>query len=270
QDPLAELVKITPESIGVGQYQHDVDNSLLKKELKETVEFCVNKVGVNLNTASKELLSYVSGVSAKIAKNIIEYREKNGMFKSRKEIKKVTGLGPKAFEQAAGFMRISGENPLENTGVHPDHYYIVDNICKKLKLKIDEIVKKPDYLTEVNVEEFVDENAGKLTLIDIFEEIRKPGLDPREKFEIVSFDENVKEIDDVNPGQVLNGIITNITKFGAFCDIGVHQDGLIHISQIADKFIKDPSEVVSVGQWVKVKVVEVDKQRRRIALTMLI
>ncbi|MCK9225225.1 MAG: RNA-binding transcriptional accessory protein [Candidatus Muirbacterium halophilum] len=268
QDPLSELVKIDPKSIGVGQYQHDVEQSLLKKELDEVVVSCVNSVGVNANTASHTLLRYVAGLTQKTAKNIVNYREEKGSFKTRKEIKKVPGIGPKAFEQAAGFLRVVGKNPLDNTGVHPEHYYVVEKICSYLKKDIEEIIANPNIVDNVDLNLFIDDKTGIFTLKDIKEELKKPGRDPRSKFENVVFDENIREISDLKVDMILPGKITNITKFGAFCDIGVHQDGLIHISEISDKFIKEAEEVLKVGQIVKVKVLEVEKDRKRISLSI--
>ncbi|MGM0608123.1 MAG: Tex family protein [Candidatus Muiribacteriota bacterium] len=268
QDPLAELVKIDPKSIGVGQYQHDIDQKMLKKELDETILFCVNKVGVNLNTASIPLLKYVSGITPKTANKIVEFREKNGLFKSRDLVKKVPGIGQKSFTQCAGFFRVKKTNPIENTGIHPEHYYIVDKICRKLNKNVSEICANPEILDKLNPEEFTDDFAGEYTLKDIFSQLKAPGLDVREKFENIEFREDVNEISDLKKNMILNGVITNITNFGAFCDIGVHQDGLIHISQITSKFIKNPDEVLKTGQHVKVKVTDFNVNRKRISLTM--
>ncbi|MFH1728252.1 MAG: Tex family protein [Pseudomonadota bacterium] len=267
-DPLSELVKIDPKSIGVGQYQHDVDQTLLKDKLKQVVESCVNNVGVELNRASAEVLSYISGINAQIALNILDYRNKNGKFKSRKELLKVPRLGPKAYEQAAGFLTIlEAKNPLDNSRVHPESYYVVEKMAKELSIEIKEIINNAKVIDSLDVETFTDNKTGKLTIYDIFQELKKPGLDPREEFEYASFSDDVMEIEDLSVGMVLNGVVTNVTKFGAFVDIGVHQDGLIHISNIANHFIKDPAEVLSVGQKVKVKVLEVDKKLKRISLS---
>ncbi|MFH1051185.1 MAG: Tex family protein [bacterium] len=269
QDPLAELVKIDPKSIGVGQYQHDVDQKLLKKNLEETVESCVNYVGVDLNTASKELLTYVSGISPNIAKNIIEWRNTNGAFSNRKQLMKVKMFGTKAFEQSAGFLRIrNGENILDNTAVHPESYHIVEKIIKDMELSKDKISDIPLKLSENDLKKYVSENIGMPTLIDIIEELRKPGRDPREEFKYAKFESGIKEISDLRIGMQLEGVITNVTNFGAFVDIGVHQDGLVHISELAYRFVKHPSEVVSVGKIVKVLVLEVNTNLKRINLSM--
>jgi uncharacterized protein len=269
QDPLAELVKIDPKSLGVGQYQHDVDQKLLKKKLDETVESCVNYVGVDLNTASKELLSYVSGISPNIAKNIVEWRNSTGAFSSRKELMKVPKFGPKAFELSAGFLRIrNGKNPLDNTGVHPESYYIVENIAKDLEKTVQDLTKTPEVLEKIILNKYIDEKVGIPTLTDIINELRKPGRDPREVFKYATFTDGINDVKDVRVGMELEGIITNITNFGAFVDIGVHQDGLIHVSQISDRFIRNPAEVVKVGQIVNVTVLEVNEKLKRISLTL--
>lgn len=269
QDPLAELVKIDPKSIGVGQYQHDVDQKLLKKKLDETVSSCVNYVGVNLNTASKELLMYVSGINEQVAKTIVEYRNANGAFKNRKELMKVPRFGEKKFEQSAGFLRIvDGDNPLDNTAVHPESYYIVEKIAKDVQLDISNLQNESNKLKGLDLQKFVDDKIGIPTLRDILAELAKPGRDPREEFKYATFDSSIKEIKDLKVGMVLEGVITNITNFGAFADIGVHQDGLIHISEMANRFISNPSEVVKVGQIVKVKVLEVNEALKRINLSM--
>lgn len=268
-DPLAELVKIDPKSIGVGQYQHDVNQNSLGRSLEDTVVNCVNQVGVELNTASKQLLSYVSGVGPGLAEKIVEYRKKNGAFRSRGELLKVSRFGDKAFEQAAGFLRIRGaENPLDSSAVHPESYHIVNRIAERLNLSVKELVGNKEIKSKVKPQEFVTEKAGLPTIIDILEELSKPGRDPREKFDLFEFDKNINTIEDLKPGMVLNGIVTNITAFGAFVDIGVHQDGLVHLSQMANRYIKDPNEVVKLTQQVKVKVMEVDIPRKRISLSM--
>ncbi|MBL1211149.1 Tex family protein [Geminocystis sp. GBBB08] len=269
QDPLAELVKIDPKSIGVGQYQHDVDQKLLKKNLEETVESCVNYVGVDLNTASKELLMFVSGINQTIANNIISYRNEKGAFKSRKELLKVKKLGAKTFELAAGFLRIrDGENPLDKTAVHPESYNIVKTIATDLKIPLTDIAQINSQLKNVDLKQYITENIGLPTLQDIIQELEKPGRDPRAKFQYATFREDIKEIDDLKEGMPLEGIVTNVVNFGAFVDIGVHQDGLVHISQLADRFVSDTNEIVKVGQVVKVRVLEVDKKLNRINLSM--
>jgi uncharacterized protein len=269
QDPLAELVKIDPKSIGVGQYQHDVDQKLLKKKLDETVESCVNYVGVDLNTASKELLTFVSGITPTVAKNIVAYRNERGAFKNRRELLKVSKLGPKTFEQAAGFLRIrGGDNPLDNTAVHPESYFVVQAIAKDADVALDKIAHAAERLKSVNLKKYVSDTVGLPTLRDIMSELEKPGRDPREQFKYATFKEGVKEIKDLTVGMELEGIVTNVANFGAFVDIGVHQDGLVHISQLADRFIDDPKKVVKVGQVVKVRVLEVNEKLKRISLSM--
>ncbi len=269
QDPLAELVKIDPKSIGVGQYQHDVDQKLLKKKLDETVESCVNYVGVNLNTASKELLTFVSGISPTVAKNIVAYRNERGAFKNRRELLKVSKLGPKTFEQAAGFLRIrGGDNPLDNTAVHPESYSVVEAIAKDAGVALDKIAQAAERLKSVNLKKYVSDTVGLPTLRDIMGELEKPGRDPRAQFKYATFKEGVKEIKDLTVGMELEGIVTNVANFGAFVDIGVHQDGLVHISQLADRFVDDPKKVVKVGQVVKVRVLEVNEKLKRIGLSM--
>jgi protein Tex len=269
QDPLAELVKIDPKSIGVGQYQHDVEQKLLQSKLEDTVESCVNYVGIDLNTASKELLTFVSGITSTIAQNIVSYRNTNGTFKNRRELLKVTKLGPKAFEQAAGFLRIrDGKNPLDNTAVHPESYQIVEAIAQDLQVPLTQIGTFAPKLKSINLQKYVTETIGLPTLKDIIQELEKPGRDPRAEFKYATFKEGIKEIGDLTLGMELEGVITNVANFGAFVDIGVHQDGLIHISQMADRFIKDPKEVVKVGQVVKVKVIEVNQKLNRISLSM--
>ncbi|HLO85630.1 MAG TPA: Tex family protein [Nostocaceae cyanobacterium] len=269
QDPLAELVKIDPKSIGVGQYQHDVDQKLLKKKLEETVESCVNYVGVDLNTASKELLTSVSGITPTVANNIIAYRNQNGAFKNRRQLLKVAKLGPKAFEQAAGFLRIrGGENPLDNTAVHPESYPVVEAIAKDLDVKLDQVTQIAEKLKKANLKKYVTDTIGEPTLRDIISELEKPGRDPRAEFKYATFREGIKEISDLQVGMELEGIITNVANFGAFVDIGVHQDGLIHISQLADRFVDDPKKIVKVGQVVKVRVLEINEKLKRIGLSM--
>jgi protein Tex len=269
QDPLAELVKIDPKSIGVGQYQHDVDQKLLKKKLDETVESCVNYVGVDLNMASKELLTFVSGITATVANNIVTYRNENGVFKNRRQLLKVPKLGPKAFEQAAGFLRIrGGENPLDNTAVHPESYKLVEAIASDLKVSLNQVTLIAENLKKVGLKKYVTDTIGEPTLRDILGELEKPGRDPRAEFKYATFKAGIKEISDLTIGMELEGIITNVANFGAFVDIGVHQDGLIHISQLADRFVDDPKKVVKVGQVVKVRVLEIDVKLRRISLSM--
>ncbi|MBW4490191.1 MAG: RNA-binding transcriptional accessory protein [Trichocoleus desertorum ATA4-8-CV12] len=269
QDPLAELVKIDPKSIGVGQYQHDVDQKLLKKKLDETVESCVNYVGVDLNTASKELLTFVSGITPTIANNIVAYRNQNGAFKNRRLLLKVPKLGPKAFEQAAGFLRIrDGENPLDNTAVHPESYKVVEAIAKDLQVPLTQITQVAERLKSTDLKKYVTETVGEPTLRDMVSELEKPGRDPRAEFKYATFKEGVKEISDLQVGMELEGVVTNVANFGAFVDIGVHQDGLVHISQLADRFVSDPKQIVKVGQVVKVRVLEVNEALKRISLTM--
>lgn len=269
QDPLAELVKIDPKSIGVGQYQHDVDQKLLKKKLDETVESCVNYVGVDLNTASKELLTFVSGMTPTVAKNIVNYRNENGAFKNRRQLLKVPKLGPKAFEQAAGFLRIrNGENLLDNTAVHPESYAVVQAIAKDLNLPLTDVTQIAEKVKTVNIKKYVTDRVGEPTLRDIISELEKPGRDPRAEFKYATFKEGIKAISDLTVGMELEGIVTNVANFGAFVDVGVHQDGLVHISQLADKFVEDPKQIVKVGQVVKVKVLEIDEKLKRVSLTM--
>jgi uncharacterized protein len=268
-DPLAELVKIDPKAIGVGQYQHDVDQSLLKNGLDDVVMSCVNAVGVELNTASKELLMYVSGLGESLAKNIVEYRNTNGAFKSRNELKKVSRLGEKAFEQAAGFLRIRNSvNPLDASAVHPESYHIVEQMAKDLKCTVEDLMKNDTLRSQINLNKYVTDKVGLPTLQDILKELAKPGRDPREQFEVFTFDDSVHTMEDLKVGMKLPGIVTNVTDFGAFVDIGVHQDGLVHISQISEKRIKHPSEALRVSQKVMVTVTEVDIPRKRIALSM--
>lgn len=268
-DLLAELVKIDPKSIGVGQYQHDVDQAKLKKSLDLTVESCVNSVGVNLNTASKHLLTYVSGLGPTLAQNIIDYRTANGAFSSRSQLLKVPRLGPSAFEQSAGFLRIpDAKNPLDNTAVHPESYKIVEKMAKDCGCSVAELIKDKDKRKSIRLDRYVSEKVGMPTLTDIMTELEKPGRDPREQLEEFEFDPNVSTPDDLVEGMVLPGIVTNITNFGAFVDIGVHQDGLVHISQLADRYVSDPTQVVKLHQHVMVKVIEVDRRRNRISLSM--
>ena len=269
QDPLAELVKIDPKSIGVGQYQHDVNQSRLARSLDAVVEDCVNAVGVDVNTASPALLTRVSGLSATLAENIVKHRNENGAFGERSALKKVTRLGPKAFEQAAGFLRIvDGANPLDSSAVHPEAYPVVERILAELRRPIREVLGDVSALKKIEPSKYVDERFGLPTVKDIVRELEKPGRDPRPEFKTAAFKEGVEELKDLQPGMVLEGVVTNVTNFGAFVDIGVHQDGLVHISMMSTKFIKDPREVVKAGDVVKVKVLEVDVARKRIALTM--
>mgnify|MGYP000020444101 FL=1 len=268
KDPLAELVKIDPKSIGVGQYQHDVNQKQLKESLDQTVISCVNQVGVELNTASKHLLSYVSGLGPVLAQNIVDYRKENGKFTSRNQLKKVARLGEKAFEQAAGFLRIHGaKNPLDNSAVHPETYTIVEQMAKDLNVSIAELMSNTALHSKIDLAKYVKAQIGLPTLTDIVNELAKPGRDPREQLEAFSFGD-VNSIDDLTEGMILPGIVTNITAFGCFVDVGVHQDGLVHISQMTDRFIKDPNEVVKLNQKVSVKVTQLDKERKRIGLSM--
>jgi uncharacterized protein len=266
QDPLSELVKVDPKSIGVGQYQHDVDQRQLQQSLESVIESCVNRVGVDLNTSSWTLLRYVAGISERTALNLVSYRDQNGRFRSREQLLEVAGIGPKTFEQAAGFLRIrEGENPLDGTAVHPESYAIVEQIAQSADVTISEIIRTPQLLARVDTHQL---KAGSFTLNDIMEELRKPGRDPRDSFVTPSFDDKVREVSDVQDGMVLEGVVTNVTKFGAFVDIGVHQDGLVHISELSNRFIKDASEAVKTGQIVKVKVLTVDAKNKRIGLSM--
>jgi protein Tex len=268
-DPLAELVKIDPKSIGVGQYQHDVDQYLLKKKLDEVVESSVNKVGVEVNTASKQLLTYVSGLGPQLARNIVEYRNENGPFKSRKDLLKVPRMGEKAYEQAAGFMRIAnGKHPLDKSAVHPESYHIVEKMAADLNCTIEQLMSDKELRKQISLQKYVTETVGLPTLTDIMAELDKPGRDPRKSFEIFKFDDSVHEMKDLRVGMKLPGIVTNVTNFGAFVDIGVHQDGLVHISQLSNTYVSDPNTVVKVQQKVTVTVTEVDVQRKRIALSM--
>jgi uncharacterized protein len=268
-DPLAELVKIDPKSIGVGQYQHDVDQGSLKNALDTVVESCVNSVGVNLNTASKHLLRYVSGLGPALAQNIVDFRAKNGNFKSRQQLLKVPRLGTKAFEQAAGFLRIeNGSNPLDNSAVHPESYPIVEQMAKDVKSNVKDLLQKPELRNQLDPTKYITSSIGLPTLKDILQELEKPSRDPRSQVKKFEFDSSVRKPEDLRVGMTLPGIVTNITAFGAFVDIGVKQDGLVHLSQMADRFVKDPNEVVKLQQIVNVKVTEVDLGRKRIALSM--
>ena len=268
-DPLAELVKIDPKSIGVGQYQHDVDQGKLKHSLDQTVESCVNSVGVNVNTASRHLLTYVSGLGPTLAQNIVDYRAEHGPFASRAELLKVPRLGPAAYQQCAGFLRISGgKNPLDNSAVHPESYAVVEQMAKDARCTVTDLIAQPGKRQAIDLRRYVTETVGMPTLTDIMHELEKPGRDPRQQLEVFAFDPSVKEPADLRPGMVLPGIVTNITNFGAFVDVGVHQDGLVHISQLADQYVKDPNAVVHLHQHVRVRVVEVDLRRNRISLSM--
>lgn len=268
-DPLAELVKIDPKSIGVGQYQHDVNQKMLQQSLEDTVVSCVNSVGVEVNTASEQLLTYVSGLGPGLAKNLVTYRNEHGAFTSREQLKKIPRFGDKAFEQAAGFLRIrDGENPLDRSAVHPETYHIVFNMARGNNCSVTDLIKNPDLRGQINLEEFVTETKGLPTLQDIMLELAKPGRDPRKKFELFEFEKAIHSIDDLKVGMKLPGIVTNITKFGAFIDVGVHQDGLVHVSRLADRFVKDPNEVVKINQKVTVEVIEIDIERKRIQLSM--
>ena len=270
-DPLAELVKIDPKSIGVGQYQHDVDQTLLKEELDSTVVKCVNSVGININTASKSLLSYVSGIGEKLAENIVAYRTENGAFVDRNQIKKVPRLGEKAFQQAAAFIRIKdGKNPLDNSSVHPEAYKIVEKMAKDLGIKTIDLIANEQKIKQIAPEKYTTEDIGILGIKDILKELLKPGLDPRKTSKVFEFDPNIKTFEDLKSGMVLPGIVSNITAFGCFVDIGIKENGLVHISQLKDGFVSDPSEVVKLHQQVKVKIIEIDTERKRIALSMVI
>jgi uncharacterized protein len=268
-DPLAELVKIDPKSIGVGQYQHDVDQNKLKEALDFTVMSCVNTVGVNVNTASRQLLSYVSGIGPQLAGNIVEYRAENGDFTSRRQLLKVPRMGEKAFQQCAGFLRIPGaENILDNTAVHPESYGVIESIARDNKCGVDALIADKSLLKSIDLCRYVTDKVGLPTLNDIMTELEKPGRDPRSVVEVLQFDERVKTIDDLIPGMELNGIVNNITAFGAFVDVGIKQSGLVHISQLSDHYISSPLDVVKLHQHVKVKVLEVDNVRGRVSLTM--
>lgn len=268
-DPLAELVKIDPKSIGVGQYQHDVDQTKLKKSLDLTVESCVNLVGVNVNTASKHLLTYVSGLGPALAQNIVDYRASNGAFRSRKELMKVPRMGEKAFEQCAGFLRIAGaENPLDNSAVHPESYHVVENMAKDLKCTVKDLIDNKDLKKSLKLEKYVSDKVGLPTLNDIIDELDKPGRDPRKGIKVFEFDPNIKTIEDLREGMTLPGIVTNITNFGCFVDVGIKENGLVHVSELADRFVSDPTEVVSLHQHVEVRVLSVDTSRKRVQLSM--
>ena len=267
-DPLAELVKIDPKSIGIGQYQHDVDQTALKKSLDQTVESCVNLVGVNVNTASQHLLTYISGLGPTLARNIVNYRTEHGPFASRAELMNVPRMGEKAFEQSAGFLRVEGKNPLDNSAVHPESYPIVTQMAKDLKCSIEELISNKELKKKINLQDYITENVGMPTLQDIMNELDKPGRDPRQTIQIFAFDPNVKTINDLQEGMTLPGIVGNITNFGCFVDIGIKENGLVHISELADHFVSDPTQVVSIHQHVKVKVLNVDLERKRIQLSM--
>ena len=270
-DPLAELVKIEAKSIGVGQYQHDVDQTALKKSLDQTVESCVNLVGVNLNTASKHLLTYVSGLGPTLAQNIVDYRTEYGPFASRKELMKVPRMGAKAFEQSAGFLRIPGaKNPLDNSAVHPESYAVVERIAKDMKCSVEELIKNKELRSKIDIKKYVTPTVGLPTLTDIMQELEKPGRDPRQQIKVFEFDKNVKTIDDLKTGMVLPGIVTNITNFGCFVDVGIKENGLVHVSQIRREFISDPTTVVSIHEHVQVKVLSIDYERKRISMTMIL
>jgi uncharacterized protein len=269
QDPLAELVKIDPKSIGVGQYQHDVNQAGLARTLEAVVEDCVNKVGVDLNTASAPLLARVSGLSPAVAASIVRWRDAHGAFVNRRQLLEVAGLGPKTFEQAAGFLRIrDGDNPLDMTGVHPETYQVVEKMLSQVKCPVQALMGNADVLKTLRPEAFADERFGAITVKDIVAELEKPGRDPRPDFVVARFNEGVSDIKDLQPGMMLEGTVSNVAQFGAFIDLGVHQDGLVHVSQLANKFVADAREVVRAGQVVRVRVLEVDLARKRIALTM--
>ena len=268
QDPLAELVKIDPKAIGVGQYQHDVHQPLLGAKLDEVVVSCVNKVGVELNTASAPLLTRVSGIGESLAKRIVAWRNANGAFRSRSDLKKVSGLGPKAFEQSAGFLRIRGAaNPLDASAVHPERYALVETMASDLGVEVSALVGNASLADRIDVRRYITNDVGEPTLKDIVSELKKPGRDPRAVFEKPAFRDDVTTIDDVHEGMTLEGVVTNVTAFGAFVDIGIHQDGLVHVSELADRFIRDPAEVVKAGDRIKVRVIGVDKARNRVSLS---
>ena len=270
-DPLAELVKIEAKSIGVGQYQHDVDQTALKKSLDMTVESCVNSVGVNLNTASRHLLTYISGLGPTLAQNIVDYRAENGAFTSRKELMKVPRMGAKAFEQCAGFLRIpDAKNPLDNSAVHPESYAVVEHIAKDMKCSVEDLIKNKELRSQIDIQKYVTDKVGLPTLTDIMEELEKPGRDPRQAIKVFEFDKNVKTIDDLKEGMVLPGIVTNITNFGCFVDVGIKENGLVHVSQLCRQFVSDPTTVVSIHQHVQVKVIGIDRERKRISMTMIL
>jgi protein Tex len=268
-DPLAELVKLEPKSIGVGQYQHDVDQDDLRRSLDDVVISCVNAVGVEVNTASQQLLAYVSGLNASVARNIVRYRAEHGPFARRRDLRQVSRLGDKAFEQAAGFLRIRGaSDPLDESAVHPESYPVVERMAADLGVSVRELMRSADLQARLVLDRYVTERIGLPTLTDILAELRKPGRDPRQQFEAMRFNEGVNSLDDLSPGMRVAGVVTNVTAFGAFVDIGVHQDGLVHVSQLADRFVRDPNEVVHVQQRVQVTVLEVDKARKRISLSL--
>ena len=270
-DPLAELVKIEAKSIGVGQYQHDVDQTALKKSLDITVESCVNSVGVNLNTASRHLLTYVSGLGPALAQNIVDYRAENGAFTSRKELMKVPRMGAKAFEQCAGFLRIPGaKNPLDNSAVHPESYAVVEHIAKDLKCSVEDLIKNKELRSQIDIKKYVTDQIGLPTLTDIMAELEKPGRDPRQAIKVFEFDQHVKTIDDLKEGMTLPGIVTNITNFGCFVDVGIKENGLVHVSQLCRQFVSDPTTVVNIHQHVQVKVLSIDRERKRISMTMIL
>ena len=270
-DPLAELVKIEAKSIGVGQYQHDVDQTALKKSLDMTVESCVNSVGVNLNTASRHLLTYISGLGPTLAQNIVDYRAENGAFTSRKELMKVPRMGAKAFEQCAGFLRIpDAKNPLDNSAVHPESYAVVEHIAKDMKCSVEDLIKNKEIRSQIDIQKYVTDKVGLPTLTDIMEELEKPGRDPRQAIKVFEFDKNVKTIDDLKEGMVLPGIVTNITNFGCFVDVGIKENGLVHVSQLCRQFVSDPTTIVSIHQHVQVKVIGIDRERKRISMSMIL
>lgn len=268
-DPLAELVKIDAKSIGVGQYQHDVDQTKLKASLDQTVESCVNLVGVNVNTASKHLLTYVSGLGPTLAQNIVDYRTENGPFESRRQLLKVPRMGAKAYEQCAGFLRIpQAKNPLDNSAVHPESYPIVEQMAKDLNCTVADLIKDKELRSKIDLKKYVTNTVGLPTLTDILQELDKPGRDPRQKIQVFEFDKNVRTLDDLQEGMELPGIVTNITNFGCFVDIGIKENGLVHVSQLADRFVSNPADVVRIHQHVRVKVMSIDHERKRIQLTM--
>ena len=268
-DPLAELVKIDAKSIGVGQYQHDVDQTKLKASLDQTVESCVNLVGVNVNTASKHLLTYVSGLGPTLAQNIVDYRTENGPFESRRQLLKVPRMGAKAYEQCAGFLRIpQAKNPLDNSAVHPESYPIVEQMAKDLNCTVADLIKDKELRSKIDLKKYVTDTVGLPTLTDILQELDKPGRDPRQKIQVFEFDKNVRTLDDLQEGMELPGIVTNITNFGCFVDIGIKENGLVHVSQLADRFVSNPADVVRIHQYVRVKVISIDHERKRIQLTM--
>ena len=270
-DPLAELVKIEPKSIGVGQYQHDVNQSLLKEELDATVIRCVNKVGVNLNTASKSLLSYVSGIGEKMAENIVTYRSANGAFATREELKKVPRLGDKVYQQAVAFLRVhNSKNALDNSAVHPEAYPIIKQMAKDLAIPLDKLIGNKGAIHSIDIQKYISAEAGELYLKDVLKELEKPGLDPRQSAKVFEFDPNIKTFDDIREGMILPGIVNNITAFGCFVDIGIKESGLVHISQLKEGFVSEVNEVVKLHQQVQVKVIEVDIPRKRISLSMIL